>query len=147
VGGFTIVELLAGMVAASVLAIAVGSVLFYAYRGWTVSSESVDMQRDGTIAMLTLSKRIRAAVPSGVSVSGSDLSIARGGTTAVFRVTGADLLFDPNAAVSGDEVVLVDGRLSAFLPTPFSEGVRIQMQLTTGDENMAFDSVIGFRNE
>jgi prepilin-type N-terminal cleavage/methylation domain-containing protein len=59
--GFTVIELMVSMIAFSVLAIAVGSMLYYGWLGWRRSTDSVAFQRDAMIAMRVVEHRIRSA--------------------------------------------------------------------------------------
>lgn len=79
--GFTIVELMVSMIAFSVLALAVGSMLYYGWLGWRRSAESVALQRDAMIAMRVVEHRIRNASldpssPLAVSWSSAQLTFA-----------------------------------------------------------------------
>ncbi|HEY5621016.1 MAG TPA: hypothetical protein VIR77_00305, partial [Pontiella sp.] len=55
-------ELMAGMLAASILALAVGSILYYGWTNFKRYGETVSMQRNATIAFYTIEKQIRNAV-------------------------------------------------------------------------------------
>jgi Tfp pilus assembly protein PilW len=59
--GFTVIELMAGMLGMAVIAMAVGSMLVYGWMGWRRNMESIAMQRNATVAMQVLEKRIRNA--------------------------------------------------------------------------------------
>ena len=47
--GFSLVELMAGALAASVLAITAGTMVFHAYNGWTENSNAVNLHLESHI--------------------------------------------------------------------------------------------------
>ena len=102
--GFTLVELIITLAAASILAITAGMTLVYGYSGWCRNNAAVELQRDATLAMYRLSRAIREASASDVTTSASQLTIQ----TTEFRVDGDHLIYDPNTGTDGDEVVIVD---------------------------------------
>jgi hypothetical protein len=55
-----------GMVAASVLALTVGMMMFYFYRGWASVQSVGEMERDGALAMQTVANAVRGAASSNV---------------------------------------------------------------------------------
>ena len=59
--GFTIAELLVGMIAFSILAITIGAMIILAIQGWTRMRAMGDMERDGSLAMQTMTRVIRQA--------------------------------------------------------------------------------------
>ena len=103
--GFTVIELMVSMVAFSVLAIAVGSMLYYGWLGWRRNTDSVAFQRDAMVAMRVVEHRIRNASlkplsPLAVSWSPSQLTFASDD-----NYSSSDLAFDGG-------VVLVPGSFS-----------------------------------
>ena len=79
--GFTIIELMVSMIAFAILALAVGSMLYFGWLGWRRNTDSVAMQRDAMIAMRVVEHRIRnasldAASPLAVNWSASQLTFA-----------------------------------------------------------------------
>jgi len=69
--GFTVVELMIGMIASAMFALAAGALLFYFWAGWRNSVESIAMQRDAMVALRVIEHRIRNARPSDVGGLGS----------------------------------------------------------------------------
>ncbi len=69
--GLTIVELLVAMVAASILALAVGAIMYYSYRGWASVQSVGNMERDGSLAMQAVAKEVRGAASSNVAAVAS----------------------------------------------------------------------------
>jgi type II secretory pathway pseudopilin PulG len=59
--GFTLVELMAGMLGMAIIALAVGAMLVYGWMGWRRTAESIQMQRNSMVALRILERRIRNA--------------------------------------------------------------------------------------
>jgi Tfp pilus assembly protein PilW len=145
--GFTLVELVAAMLTAAILALTAGSMLFYAFAGWQRNTENLEMQRDGTIAMDMLARAVRAAAGSNVLVQAESLQVAGGGATLRFSVSGNDLVYDPDTATPGDETAIVAGRLASFSPTLVTNvGVAVDLALQAGENRTALHALLGFRN-
>ena len=134
--GFTMVELLVALAAASVLAITAGITLVYSHSGWRRNNAAMELQRDATLAMYRLSRAVRGA-------SGNDVTTPLAGQSAErltiqtteFRVDGDHLLYDPDTGIGGDEVVIVDGRLKTFTVTSLSTGIGVSIVLELQNEN------------
>jgi len=134
--GFTMVELLVALAAASVLAITAGITLVYSHSGWRRNNAAMELQRDATLAMYRLSRAVRGASANDVTTplagqSAERLTIQ----TTEFRVDGDHLLYDPDTGIGGDEVVIVDGRLKTFTVTSLSTGIGVSIVLELQNEN------------
>lgn len=143
--GFTMVELLVALVAASILAITTGITLVYGHSGWHRNNAAMELQRDATLAMYRLSRAVRGASAADVTTSASQLTIQ----TTQFRVNGYHLLYDPNTGIDGDEVVIVDGRLKTFTVTSLAAGtgvsIILELQNQNGDEITITNATTAFR--
>jgi len=140
--GFTVVELMATIAAATVLALSAGIVLTVGYREWVNDTGIVEMQRDATFAVDMMAKSIREANPSTVTASSGTLNIG----TRSFYSSADDLMYDPNTGTGGDEIVLVPGRLINFVPVLLgNQGVKIDLSLRDDDENETVSATFSFR--
>jgi len=134
--GFTMVELLVALAAASVLAVTAGITLVYSHSGWRRNNAAMELQRDATLAMYRLSRAVRGA-------SGNDVTTPLAGQSAErltiqtteFRVDGDHLLYDPDTGIGGNEIVIVDGRLKTFTVTKLSTGIGVSIVLELQNEN------------
>jgi Tfp pilus assembly protein PilW len=147
--GFSLVELLAGALAASILAITAGTMVFHAYDAWDENHRAVNVHRDGRNAMDMLSRAIRSASMTRViRAVNNDLELAYAdGTSSVrFRRNGRDLTFDPDTGTSGDEMMLIDDGIIRFDVSASATAVAIRMDLDRDDETMRLDSTTAFRN-
>jgi len=149
--GFTIVELIVALVAASILAITAGITLVYGYSGWRRNNAAVELQRDATLAMYRLSRAVRGASAADVTTPSAGQSAAQLTIQQTeFRVDDVNhLLYDPNTGIDGDEVVIVDGRLKTFAVTNLSTGAGIsiilELQNENGDEITITNATTAFR--
>ncbi len=112
--GFSLIELVAGMLAAAVLALTAGSMLWYGYRGWRRTVDAVELQRDSRVAMDVLTRSMRA---------GTNMTFTTGLVFTVWRpnrptarvyASGRDLFYVPNTASAGNNMRLVGGTLDRF---------------------------------
>lgn len=93
--GFSIVELMVAMLATSILALAVGSMLVFGWISWKRNNDSVNMQRDASLAFSMMAKEIRMSNISDVTV-GSSLECSNDHGTIGFVRNGGhlDMLVD-----------------------------------------------------
>ena len=99
--GFTLVEMMAAMLAGAVLALTAGAMLIFGYAGWANQSDSVKMQNDASLAMLVIGREIRES-------SMGDISYLANG-----------MAFAPNAVRSNATTIVVAGNQLVFNPTGF----------------------------
>jgi prepilin-type N-terminal cleavage/methylation domain-containing protein len=153
--GFTMVELLVALAAASILAITAGMTLVYGYSGWCRNNAAMELQREATLAMYRLSRAVRGASATDVTTplagqSAERLTIKMTDKTTEFRVDGDHLLYDPDTGIGGDEVVIVDGRLKTFTVTNLSTGTGVstvlELQNENSDEIAITSAITTFRN-
>lgn len=108
--GFTLLELLAGIVAASILVLTAGILLRFTYVSWHRMGDSVEMQRDEQIAMDMLTRLTRAG--NSMTFTNSRYTIQRnGGPAAAIYAASSSLYYDPNTNTPNDQVRLVNGTL------------------------------------
>jgi prepilin-type N-terminal cleavage/methylation domain-containing protein len=149
--GFTMVELMVALAAASILAITAGTTLVYSYSGWYRNNAALELQRDATLAMYRLSRAVRGASAADVTTPLAGQSAARLTIkTTEFRVNEKHLLYDPDTGIDGNEVVIVDGRLKTFTATNLSTGIGVsivlELQNENSDEITITNATIAFRN-
>ena len=148
--GFTMIEMLVALAAASILAITAGITLVYSHSGWRRNNAAMELQRDATLAMYRLSRAVRGASANDVTTPLAGQSAGRLTIqTTEFRVDGDHLLYDPDTGIGGDEVVIVDGRLKTFTVTSLSTGIGVsiilELQNENGNEITITNATIAFR--
>jgi prepilin-type N-terminal cleavage/methylation domain-containing protein len=138
--GFTIVELLIGMIAAAVLALTAGTMLVTSYRGWIRSLALADMERDAAVAIHTLDLAVRGA--DDVVLTGANTLRVRlaNGTVRSFSAqwsgvpSRGSLVYYRDLA-AGAPMILVENRLVGFASSFTSGVVRVTMTLEGIDRN------------
>ncbi|MCX7819313.1 MAG: hypothetical protein N2652_08910 [Kiritimatiellae bacterium] len=149
--GFTVVELLATAVAASILAIALGSVLYFVYAALRRSNEALNLQRDMSYALELLQRTGRSASPSEVTLGSGSVTFG----TNMFRPKGCrfydnrtgDFVYDPDLSRSGDDQTLINDRLVAF--DVALDGSRLLVRLsvqTAASQTLSISNSITMRN-
>ena len=134
------------VVAASILALTAGTMLWYGYLGWKRENEAVELQRDMGAAMDVLTRAIR---------SGTNMTFAAGPVftvqfdskpTASIFTSGNNLVYDPDTSVSGDQTALVNGRLRRFDISMNTNMVTVVLLLQTAQETLSNSVSISRRN-
>lgn len=148
---FTLIELLVSLVAAAMLALTAGLMVFFGYRTWQRNQDLACLQEDATVALATVSHVLRGASAADVSVSTGQLTVKQrdgNGTvtrTARIYVSARNLLYRPDIT-STTEAVLVKGRLDSFVPQLEPGRVAFTLVVSGNGRTMAYDSVRSFRN-
>ena len=75
--GFTLIELMTGMVAGMIVLLAAGSVLIVGNRYWDKAWDRVHLQRDGSYAMLKIGRSIRGGISAELESGGKGIKIYR----------------------------------------------------------------------
>ena len=134
--GFTLVELMAAMVAAAVLALTAGLMLFYAYKAWHQDRDGAAMQQDGCIAMELISRAVRGG--SNVVIQATqpgDLRAVVSNRTLRIFAQGNNLIYDPAMSIASNEMTVVNGSLVSFAVSNVSGNVAFVLQMEAGDGN------------
>lgn len=125
--GFTIVELLIGMIAASILALAAGGLLSNTYRGWVRSLALANLEREAMVAVAAINYAVRSASTNGL-VTGTDMLTVSGTVVHAFSVSSSNLV--DNNDYSNPIVKNHQGKFeSAFFPAP-TPVVRVTMEFS-----------------
>jgi type II secretory pathway component PulJ len=148
---FTVIELVLAMVAASMLAAIVSTMLFYGYTTWNRNSSFLELQRDVTLAMQTLSRSLRQASATGVNLTQPGqivVSNLNTSTLTSFYQQGSNLACNLASNNGGTPFLLVRGRVtpSGFTCSNIAQGVGIRLKLQNGAQNLEMDGSISFRN-
>lgn len=88
--GFSLTEMMVGVLALAILVALVGAVLISSWKSWKQGNEAVQMQRDISLAMLALAREIRSTPVSGVTVGPSSLTCGPDS----FTLSGNDLQYN-----------------------------------------------------
>jgi Tfp pilus assembly protein PilW len=147
--GYSLIELLAAALAASVLALTAGTMLFHAYDAWDENHAAVNVHREGRHAMDMLTRAIRdASFVQILTAENGNLVIDNtvGVGTTRFWLTGRDLMYDPDTATDGNEVLVADAVIVFTVDRSGATAITIALELDRDGEAINFDSVTAFRN-
>ena len=112
-GGFSLVELIMGMIAAACLALTAGAMLWYGYLGWRRTGEQVAAQRDMRAAMDVLTRSLRMG-SSATFTTGGVLTVQFSDRpTATVSASGSNLVYRPDITTA-NQATLVNGTLQRF---------------------------------
>lgn len=110
--GTTLLELLVTMLAAAVLALALGSIIVFTFRAWQRNLVLRNMQDDAWLTGQTLCMAIREAQNGAISLQGNDrLTLGRrycyrANTQLQYSATGSVLAYDPDTNVVNNTMSL-----------------------------------------
>lgn len=141
--GFSLVELMVGMVSAGVLALVFSAVLIFGSKGlWRLNRET-EMQRDADVAMRTMDRIGRAASNAtwNVGTSMLTLSLTNGTTQTFSKPTGSSNLLWGTST-------LIANRVGTFTNsvTPDGSTVAVTLRLIEGLETLDMQNSIFLRN-
>lgn len=131
--GFSLVELMAGMLAASIVALSVGSILYFSWVSWKRNNDSVNMQRDASLAMRVLAKEIRSSKMSDIE-TGSYLKCSN----ATFNRVGSDLTYKG--------MKLVAGWCNGFNTRQTPTNITVVLNLVAGGDSSTIEATFYTRN-
>jgi len=148
--GFTVVELLATVVTAGILAVAMGSILYFSFTALRRNNERITLQRDATFAFDMIARTAQGASPAEITLATKSVTF---GTNAFrtkrirfFDNNTGDLVYDPDIAIGGNEQVIVNDRLSSFGVTMVGSRLVIQMVVSYSRENLTYSNSVTMRN-
>ena len=148
--GFSLIDIIMGMLAAAVLVLTMGTMLFYGYKSYVHNSQMLELHRDGTAAVQMLTPKIRGASPSRVTVAGGQITILPRNIfvdpTVSFFTNDHHLVFDPDTGIDDNEVIIIHDSVLSFAPSGLSFGVAIQLVLSNNYDYTEINSTIAYRN-
>lgn len=149
-GGFSLVELLATVVTSAILAVAMGSVLYFSYAAMHRNGERITLQRDATFAFDMIARTAQGAAPGEITLASKSITFAtnafRAKQVRFFDNNTGDLVYDPDISVGGNEMVVVNDRLTSFGVTTNGSRLVIQMIVSYSTENLTYSNSVTMRN-
>ena len=151
--GFTLVELMVGVVATVVLVLAMGSVLVFTMQAWQRQQTLRNMQNDAWVTSQTLNMAIREAQNTSARTQGIDRvylgrkACYRANAQLQYSATGTYLVYDPNTNAVNDTMTLCQDHVTACsfnLGTNFS--LTYNVVLSDGNEQIVLTNTVFFRN-
>lgn len=143
--GFTLIELMMAALAFSILALATGSMLVFGWQGWKKMNDSVDMQRDASLAMYIIAREVRKSTIANITVGDTRLEcISPNGEIIEFTVMDGNLTM----AVDGTFAMhLVRGQATSLKSEKTTDrSVELTLNLMAGRDPCQIVSTIYARN-
>ena len=131
--GFSVIELLLVISAASVLALTIGTVVVFTWKGWQQARVSVEMQREMSMSLRVIAREVRESDPADLS-GGTSLDC----TSGTFAKSGDNLTFG--------NLNLVAGRLRNFSATVNGSQVNVTLALGARDDRSTVTATFYSRN-
>ncbi len=128
--GFSLFEMLASILAFSILTLSVGIILVRGWTGWRWSNEAVAMQRDASLALKVVSREIRCSSIDHIDTS-TDHRIffgmggVRSNYTETIELQGPNLVY---TGLGGGTINLLDGTATDFVATTLSDRVEVVLE-------------------
>ena len=142
--GFTLLELMMASVAATIVVVAAGTILFVGHTSWNKAWTKANLQRDASYAMLRMSRLIRAGASAQPDSDGKALTInTEAGQTRFFTVAEAEKL---TLKAEADAVTSMNNKVQDLQFNVEGNKVTISLTLKEGDVQTHFVSTATMRN-
>ncbi|MDD5063455.1 MAG: prepilin-type N-terminal cleavage/methylation domain-containing protein [Phycisphaerae bacterium] len=145
--GFTLTELLVGIIASAIIIFATGIIIVRGQTFWNEAWKKVNLQRDASYAMLVMSQSIKSAADVKLEAGGKAIRVtdAAGNTTRFQLNNGQDTL--QRQVVPGPPSAIVDDVQNLqFNVDDVNDTVTIDLGLQDGDVQTYFVSTVMIRN-
>jgi len=143
--GFTLVEVMAALVGAAILALTAGVMLRYGMLSWTRGKQFVYLQEDMSLAMDIMSRSIRTGTNMSFSAGVFTVQFADKPTASVYA-SGNSLLYDPNTSAGGDVMTVVNGTLQFFSVTLVTNSATVALVLQGNGDLLSNQVAVARRN-
>jgi prepilin-type N-terminal cleavage/methylation domain-containing protein len=140
--GFTLVEMLVAVVAAAVLVMTMGSMLWYGFLGLNRTKQSVALQRDMRASMVALAQITHSATGLSFSTSGVYTAWYSNAQASVSAVTNSLFL----TGVGGGVQQLAYGTLQTFTGTVSNNVATVALALGDAGDTISNQVVLFKRN-
>ncbi len=145
--GFTLVELMIAIAAGAILVLAAGIVLSIGHTSWNKAWKKVNLQREASYAMLSMSRPIKAGTSAQVEDGGKTVVIYEDANS--IRFSQPDGTNDLQCQAGGQPYTLINGKVESLLFTidPNKPStVTIDLKLTEDGAQTHFVSTVMMRN-
>lgn len=151
--GFTLAELIVGILAAAILALTATVVLVSTFKGWLNVNRAVDMQRDAYIAMDTLTRAVHRGTSMTfangtftVNYAESPPNYSSIPPSSKFYANGDDFFAISPPDATGRTVCLVYNKVKFFNVSVVSNPATIWLVLTNNVEISSNQVILARRN-
>lgn len=144
---FTSVELLVAIVAAGVLILTAGTMLFYGYRAWDDHLFLATVGRDATHVLDRFARDVRAASGSDVSPETHAIHVTTPLGVATLAHEEEGVVYYPD---EGGDITLIpirsDTEITAFTLETNANSASLTIRLSARGENLEFSRTAAWRN-
>ena len=143
--GFTLVELLMGILASVIVLLGTVSILVGAQKSWRLAWERMMLQNDASIAMLWMTHTVRPGTSIEVSESGNEIKVyGKNGWTRFFHSDGTN---DLQCEVKGGPVhTIINDTVQSLSFVQQTSLLKIQMSLQRDDIRSTLATSVMMRN-
>ena len=131
--GFSLPELMIGMVALAIVSLTVGLLLVHGWKGWKDSRNAVAMQQDSSLAREVIGREVRCSAMEDIAlVSDSHIVFRAGGVRTnaeAILLSGRDLI---HRSASGD-FILINDLASDFTVSTNQNSVTVTLDYVARD--------------
>jgi len=151
--GFTLVEIIVGLAVSSILASILGALLYYNFLLWQRNTAMTLLQQDASVIMDMLSKKIRSAKDSDITISDSDQpKTMRIGNESFYwqsATAPSTLWYDPDTNIAGNEIALATNEVTAFVPDKNSplNSATVTITLLRNSQSVTLNFYVMYRNK
>ena len=142
-GGFTLVELQAGMLAAAMVVLGCGMLLYVSLSSWRRSCADIELRRDASAAAELFAHALRAAAYTDVTAAVDTLTVP----PVQFRRQQGALLYIPDLSQPGAFQTVVGNGLAAFDAAATDGVVGVHLRLTNASVATEFATTFTCRNQ
>lgn len=144
--GFSLVELLVALTAASILALTMGAMMWSATLSWKRTGQSVELQRDMRASMDVITRMARSATNMQFSTGLVYTAQFSDRSPMSVYVATNRLYFDPNTTVANNEVRLSSGQVNRFAVQFTGRTAIVTLSLRNSDDVVSNLVVLTRRN-
>jgi len=142
--GFTIIELMIGIVTGTIVILAAGMILFYGQKSWNNTWKRANLQRDASYAMQRISLPIKAGMNAELEGDGNAIKIYRATDWIRFFLEQNNNL---KCEIEGEgPQTIINGKMEALQFNVTGNTVIIELKLREDNLQTHFVSTVMMRN-
>lgn len=124
--GFTVVELMAGLVATAILILTVGALMWFSAANWRQGNTAVNLRRDAAFAMQLMARAARSSSLTNITVGSGSLIIP---PTQFLQSSNSQLIYIPNTGAPGNQMVVIKSGLDLFQSATTNGTLSVHLRL------------------
>jgi len=143
--GFTIIELMIGIITGTIVILAAGMILFYGQKSWNNIWKRANLQRDASYAMQRMSLPIKAGMNAELEGGGSAIKIYRATDWIRFFLEQENNNLKCEIEGGGPQTI-INGKMEALQFNVTGNTVTIDLKLREDNLQTHFASTVMMRN-